>query len=134
MRVRMGLNRCCLPWLRWSSHCWTHPSTHVRIVCAQQRKLVHALDRVVWESLTTHHAPLSEGNALARRFRRDVNVFAAARDDSTAALAALAALVQPGEEVFVLQVPGIVIPPGLVEVKSALGVQMLATQSPHAIS
>jgi predicted GNAT family acetyltransferase len=97
-------------------------------------KLVHALDRIVWESLTTYHAPLSEGTGLARRFRRDVNLFASARDDSKAALAELSALVKPGEQVFVAQVPGIVIPPGLVEVKSALGVQMLATHAPDAVA
>jgi len=105
----------------------------VQIVCAQVGKLVHVLDRVVWESLTTYHAPLSEGNALARRFVRDVNVFAAARDDSPAAMAALSALVQPGEQVFVAQVPEIVIPPDLIEVKAALGVQMLATGLPNAV-
>lgn len=51
-----------------------------------------------------------------------------------AALAALSALVQPGEEVFVLQVPEILIPPELVETKSALGVQMLATRCPEDVS
>jgi predicted GNAT family acetyltransferase len=90
---------------------------------------MHPLERPVWASLTTHHASLSEGNTLARRFARDVNLFASACDDSPAALAALAALVQPGEIVFVLQVPKIVIPPGLVEVKAAEGVQMVATRS-----
>jgi predicted GNAT family acetyltransferase len=63
---------------------------------------------------------------LARRFARDVNLFASSRDESPAALAALAELVRPGENVFVLQVPGIVIPTDLVEVKSAKGVQMVA--------
>jgi len=87
---------------------------------------VHPLDRPVWASLTSHHASLSEGGALARRFARDVNLFASSRDESPAALAALAELVRPGENVFVLQVPGIVIPTGLVEVKSAQGVQMVA--------
>ena len=106
-----------------------HLSARVQIVCAKA-KLVHALDRVVWESLTTYHAPLAEGTALARRFLRDVNLFAAARDDSPAALSDLSSLVKPDETVFVLQVPAIVIPPGLVEVKSAPGVQMLATQPP----
>jgi predicted GNAT family acetyltransferase len=97
------------------------------------KKLVHALDRVVWESLTTCHAPLSVGTALARRFLRDVNLFASARDDSPAALAELAALVQPGEQVFIAQVPEVVVPPGLVEVKAALGVQMLATGAPSPV-
>jgi predicted GNAT family acetyltransferase len=89
---------------------------------------VHPLDRPVWASLTTHHASLSEGNALARRFVRDVNLFASARDGSPASVAALTALVKPDESVFLLQVPEIVIPPGMVAVKAAKGVQMVATQ------
>jgi predicted GNAT family acetyltransferase len=90
---------------------------------------MHPLDRPVWESLITDHASLSEGNALARRFARDVHLFAAACDDTPAALAALAALVKPEESVFLLQVPAILIPPGLVEIKAAKGVQMVATRS-----
>jgi predicted GNAT family acetyltransferase len=90
------------------------------------------LDRPVWASLGTHHAALSEGSALARRFARDVNVFASARDDGADSLAALAALVPPGERVYVLQVPAIVVPPGLVAAKVALGVQMVATRALHA--
>jgi predicted GNAT family acetyltransferase len=90
---------------------------------------MHPLDRPVWASLTTHHVSLSEGNALARRFAGDVNLFASTRDDTPAAVAALAVLVKPGESVLVLQVPKIVIPPGLVEVKATKGVQMVATRS-----
>jgi predicted GNAT family acetyltransferase len=56
----------------------------------------------------------------------EINAFASARDDSTEALAALAALVAPGEVVFILQVPAIPLPPGFVVRKSAPGVQMLA--------
>lgn len=94
---------------------------------------MHPLDRPVWASLTTHLAPLSQGGELARRFDREVNLFASARDDDTAeALAALAGLVGPGERVFVLQVPTIAVPPGLVAVKRALGVQMVATRSLEA--
>ena len=89
---------------------------------------MHLLDRPVWSSLTTHHAPLSAGNELARRFVGDVNLFASACDDSPAALEALATLVKPGETVYILQVPSIVAPPGFVEVKSAKGVQMVATR------
>jgi predicted GNAT family acetyltransferase len=85
------------------------------------------LDSPVWHSLATHHVALAEGNALARRFQRDVNLFAAACDDSAEALAALAALVRPGEYVYVLQVPAITVPPGLVVVKAATGVQMVAS-------
>lgn len=86
------------------------------------------LDRPVWAALSTRHLPLSLGGELARRYAAQVNLFASARDDTPAALAALAALVQPGERVFVLQVPDIVVPPGLVPIKSAKGVQMIATR------
>ena len=89
---------------------------------------MYPLDRPVWASLTTQHASLSEGNTLARRFARDVNLFASACDDTPAAVAALAVLVQPGETVVLLQVPKIVIPQGLVEVKASQGVQMVATR------
>jgi len=87
---------------------------------------MHALDRPVWSTLTSHHAPLAIGGDLARRFAPDVNVFAAARDDEPAALGALTDLLGPAESVFLLQVPPIAIPPGLVALRKALGVQMLA--------
>ena len=87
---------------------------------------MHPLDRPVWSSLTTHHASLSEGGTLARRFLREVNLFGSARDETAEAGVALAELVQPGESVIVAQVPEFVIPPGLVEVKAAQGVQMVA--------
>ncbi|MBI1186804.1 MAG: GNAT family N-acetyltransferase [Alphaproteobacteria bacterium] len=87
---------------------------------------MHALDRPVWETLTSHHAALSEGGALARRFVRDVNLFAAARDDAPESLAALADLIAPGETIFILQRPEIVIPPGFEALKQAHGVQMAA--------
>lgn len=93
---------------------------------------MHPLDRPVWASLTTHLAPLSEGSGLARRFDREVNLFASARDDSSEALAVMASLVRPGERVFVLQVPEITVPPGLVAVKRAQGVQMVATRGLEA--
>lgn len=83
------------------------------------------LDRPVWASLT--HAPhLAEGDALAKRFRRDVNLFASAYDDTLASLAALRGLVLEGESIFVLQVPAIRVPKGLVAVRAAQGVQMIS--------
>lgn len=93
---------------------------------------MHLLDRPVWESLARRHASLSEGGGLAKRYQRDVNLFASARDDSADALDALAALVEPDEQVYVLQVPEIVIPSALFATKTALGVQMLATRSINA--
>jgi predicted GNAT family acetyltransferase len=56
----------------------------------------------------------------------DVNLFAAACDDTPAALAALTELVHPGERVYLLQVPDIVVPAGLTTIRAARGVQMLA--------
>ncbi len=90
---------------------------------------MHPLDRPVWGSLNGAHLALSEGSRLARRYARDVNLFASARDDDTGSLAALTALLRPGDRVFVLQVPSIVVPPGLVAVKRARGVQMVATRA-----
>lgn len=84
-----------------------------------------SLDRPVWSSLTTTQAGLSVGDQLARRYASDVNAFASARDDSPAALERLAGLVGLGEQVFVLQVPLVAVPPGLAVVKEALGVQMV---------
>jgi predicted GNAT family acetyltransferase len=71
---------------------------------------------------------LSEGGALAKRYQRDVNLFASARDDSSEALDALAGLVAPDEHVYLLQVPEIVVPPALRITQTALGVQMVATR------
>ena len=86
------------------------------------------LDRPVWAALSTRHLALSVGGALARRYATDVNLFASACDDTAAALTALAELVPPGERVYLLQVPDIVVPCGLVTLKAAKGVQMIATR------
>ncbi len=85
------------------------------------------LDRPVWASLSTTHLDLSEGDSRARRYLRDVNVFAAARDDDPAALAQLSSFVGPDEQIYILQAQPIPTPPGLTVVKAALGVQMVNT-------
>jgi predicted GNAT family acetyltransferase len=88
---------------------------------------MNALDRPVWASLT--HAPqFADGGPLAKRFRRDVNLFASACDDSPDSQAALHDLVRAGDAVYVLQVPDICIPDGLVATRTAQGVQMIATR------
>lgn len=92
------------------------------------------LDRPAWSALSTRHLALSLGGALARRYAKDVNLFASACDDTAAAQAALVDLVQPGESIFVLQVPDIVVPDGLVSVKAGKGVQMVATRSIQPVS
>jgi predicted GNAT family acetyltransferase len=86
------------------------------------------LDRPVWASLT-HQPQWGVGDERARRFKADVNRFAATPDESPASLAALAALVQAGDDmVYLAQVPPLALPPELVAVKEAQGVQMLATR------
>ena len=88
------------------------------------------LDRPVWASLTTFHAAIAVGDGLARRYPDDVNLFASARDDDDpAALAALAALLEPGQTAYVLQVPPVRLPPDCVELRPGRGVQMLATHA-----
>lgn len=89
---------------------------------------MNGLDRPVWASLQ-HQPDWSVGDERARRFKPDINRFAATPDESAESLTALAALVQPGDDaVFIAQVPAIVVPPGLVVAKEALGVQMMATR------
>lgn len=89
---------------------------------------MHDLDRPVWASLTTFHAPIALGGAMARRYPEDVNLFASARDDDPASLAALAALLEHGRTAYVLQVPPVRVPQDCVEVRPGRGVQMLATR------
>lgn len=93
---------------------------------------MHPLDRPAWTSLSGPHSHLSQGNALARRYDPQVNLFAATADEDPPSLAALAALLAPGDKVFVLQVPPIVLPPGLQCVHQAVGVQMVATRDLQA--
>jgi predicted GNAT family acetyltransferase len=91
--------------------------------------LVTDLDRPVWASLQ-HHPEWAEGDNRAWRFKRDVNRFASARDDSTESLDALTALVRPaGDLVYLLQAARITVPTALVALREARGVQMLATRS-----
>jgi predicted GNAT family acetyltransferase len=90
---------------------------------------MHDLDRPVWASLTSFHAPIALGDARARRYPDDVNLFASARDDDDPdALAALSALLEPGQPAYVLQVPAIRVPPRCTEVRPGRGVQMLAVR------
>ena len=86
------------------------------------------LDQPVWASLQ-HQPQWALGDERARRFKTDINRFAAASDDSTDSLAALAELVQPGDDtVYLVQARPIVLPPALVAVKEAPVVQMVATR------
>lgn len=86
------------------------------------------LDRPVWASLR-HQPQWSVGDERARRFKADINRFAATPGEGADHLAALTDLVQWGEDgVYLLQVPRIVVPAGLQAVKEAPGVQMVAAR------
>ena len=134
MHAQAPLPRCSRNWLA-SQTLWAMlPSTRAPSAYPLETEAMLSLDRPVWASLSTRQAALSVGGPLARRYAPDVNLFASAFDNSDTALTALTALVQPGERVFVLQVPEIVVPSGLVAVKTAKGVQLIATRSMQAES
>lgn len=91
-----------------------------------------ALDRPVWASLQ-HQPHWALGGERARRFVPDLHGFAATVDESAASLDALAGLLgAASDNVYLLQVPAIAVPPGLEVVKAAAGAQMVATRRLHA--
>jgi ribosomal protein S18 acetylase RimI-like enzyme len=90
----------------------------------------HILDRPVWTALTTKQAHLAEGGPLAFRFPRDIVPFAAARDGSDEAVAALAALARPGDDMVLPEANELIIPPGFTTVFAAPLVQMMLVREP----
>lgn len=82
--------------------------------------------RPVWNMLNGPQAHLSLGVASARRIDPLFGPFAAARDRSPGSLAALAELVEPGEEVWLVETEEWPAPPGLVVTRTAVVVQMVA--------
>ena len=87
-----------------------------------------ALDRPVWNMLTGPQAGLARGGDFAWRLDPAYGPFAAARDQSDAALAALAALVSPGEEVWLVEPEAWPAPPGMRVLRTAELAQMVAAQ------
>ncbi|WP_281926441.1 GNAT family N-acetyltransferase [Roseibium album] len=84
------------------------------------------LNRVVWSALTTRQDHFSRRGTLARRFDPEISPFAASKDNSADALAALTELICPGDKpVFLLQAEQITLPDTLVADKTALGVLMM---------
>jgi ribosomal protein S18 acetylase RimI-like enzyme len=85
----------------------------------------HLLDRPIWHALRTRQARFALGDDRALRFHADVEPFAASRDDSPDSIAALGALVPPGDLIVLLQAGESPCPPGLIVESTALGVQMV---------
>lgn len=86
----------------------------------------HPLDRPVWNCLTGPQAALARGSELAWRIDPGYGPFAAARDQSDAALAALAALCEPDGELWLVEPEAWPAPPGLRVARTAPLLQMLA--------
>lgn len=93
----------------------------------------HPLDRPAWSALTTRQAALAEGSALAWRFQQAIIPFAAARDDSPEALAALGALPGPGEHLTLAELSEPKLPPGFAPFIAAPIVQMTLAQPPAPV-
>ncbi|WP_224701387.1 GNAT family N-acetyltransferase [Devosia aquimaris] len=88
--------------------------------------MTHPLDRPIWSALTGEQAAWARGTTAALRFERDISPFAAPADQSAASLAALQGLVEPDEQIILVQSEPIVLPPGLTAVSTARAVQMVA--------
>ncbi len=91
----------------------------------------HILDRPIWNALQTEHATLAEGGALARRYPPSIVPFAAASDNSSESLEALAKLAAAGEVMALVEPATIIIPEGFDIVGEATLVQMIGS-TPHA--
>jgi predicted GNAT family acetyltransferase len=87
---------------------------------------MHPLDRPIWTALTTEQAHLALGDDLARRFALDVSPLAAARDNSQASCAALAALIPHGDDISLVEPDPPPAPPGIEASPGKLCVQMVA--------
>lgn len=87
---------------------------------------IHPLDRPVWTALAGRQAGFAAGDARALRYRPEINLLAAAADDSPQALAALAALVPPGGKIATVEGAETPVPRGLTVAKQAMLVQMIA--------
>jgi len=83
------------------------------------------LDRPAWSALTTHWAPIAEGDARAWRIDRDYGVFGAAAGRSPRSLEALAALVPEQGELWMVEREDWPAPPGTRFLRQAECVQMV---------
>lgn len=96
------------------------------------RPYAHPLDCPAWFALNGPHAGLGSGGALARRYDEAISPFAAARDASDEAVAALGALTRENDEMALLARAAPAPPPGIAQTTTAAGVQMVWAQFPGA--
>jgi predicted GNAT family acetyltransferase len=87
-----------------------------------------ALDRPVWSSLNGGHRHFALGDALAKRYPREIGPFAALADDSPSAWESLAALVEPGESVMMVTPQPVIAAPGFSVEPLKPVLQMLASR------
>jgi predicted GNAT family acetyltransferase len=92
--------------------------------------MTHPLDRPVWNALTTRQSALGIGDEQARRYRPEINLFAAAADALPRSLAALAELVPEGGEIGTVELESVPDVPGTRTVRQAPVNQMVATAWP----
>lgn len=92
----------------------------------------HPLDRPVWNALTTRQAELGAGSAKARRYRPEINLFAAAADAMPDNLAELSALALQTGQIGTVERGSYPDVPGMSVMKRTEVNQMVATASPGA--
>lgn len=91
--------------------------------------MTHPLDNPIWNALTSRQAHFARGGAGALCFPADVSPFAAARDDSESAVAALAKLIPLDGDISLLQRAPPRAPAG-VDATEIAGVQMILDAFP----
>ncbi len=91
-----------------------------------------ALQNPIWHAATTRQRHLAYGEGLARRYDADVVPLAAIADHSDAAVAALTAIVNPGEQVWFFEEPPRLDPSEWRETRRIPGFQMVCDALPPA--
>src|SRR5579859_736134 len=88
------------------------------------------LGNPIWHAALTRQQHLAYGEGLARRFYPDVVPLAAIENHSAEAMAALTALVSPGERVWLFEEPPALDPAQWRESRRIAGYQMLCSALP----
>jgi predicted GNAT family acetyltransferase len=88
----------------------------------------HVLDNPVWNALTSAHRSRAQSHGLAVRYARDVSPLAGLREPTPQAFADLRAMVEMGEEVWLLTPDPPVLPAGWEEVRARYIDQMVCRQ------